>query len=149
MLYSRNPETVVKNSSPTRSRTVSWLAHWGPVIVYAAAIFTQSGHSGPDLPAIPFADKVAHAAIYALLCVLVYRAMRNHRLGRHPIRCAVVSIVLTALYGLSDEWHQSMVPERQAEALDALANLAGAIGGAWVALRVWPSPPTGTPHRLH
>jgi VanZ family protein len=38
--------------------------------------------------------------------------------------------VLTALYGLSDEWHQSFVPARYAEAGDVLADLLGGLLGS-------------------
>jgi VanZ family protein len=125
------------------------MVYWGPVAVYAAAIFIQSGNPGPDLPSIPLIDKLAHAGIYAVLCLLVFRALRRHRLGRHPVWCAAFSILFTVLYGISDEWHQTMVPERQAEAYDVLADLIGAVAGALVSLRIWPESAVVPPRRSH
>ena len=146
MPYFRNPATVKRNSAAPRS-PVHVLVYWGPVAAYAAAIFFQSGHPGPDLPSIPLIDKLAHAVIYAVLCILVFRALRQHRLGRHPVWCAAFSILFTVLYGISDEWHQSMVPERQAEAYDVLADLIGAAAGAAVSLRIWRESCDGRPFR--
>jgi VanZ family protein len=46
----------------------------------------------------------------------------------------VITLIFGTLYGLTDEWHQSFVPERQASARDLAADAAGVfIGGAlWV-----------------
>jgi VanZ family protein len=43
-------------------------------------------------------------------------------------------------YGVTDEWHQSFVPNRQADVRDAIANAVGAFGatvvvGAWGIIR--------------
>ena len=38
-------------------------------------------------------------------------------------------MILTVLYGISDEFHQSFVPSRDASVLDVLADLAGALLG--------------------
>ena len=41
----------------------------------------------------------------------------------------IVSAIAACLFGISDEIHQSFVPYREAEIVDALADVAGSICG--------------------
>ncbi len=78
------------------------------------------------VPRWPYFDKVIHICVYALLGLLFYRALNTLSILRNR-RTAIILLatVLTALYGLSDEWHQSFVPERTADAADFGADLIG------------------------
>lgn len=60
---------------------------------------------------------------YAVLAALCLRATRQPAL----------SLLMTGLYGVSDEVHQSFVPGRSASVYDALADVAGAgiVCGLW------------------
>ena len=112
---------------PTSRFTYYWL----PVVVYCAAIFIQSSlPTTRHLPQWPYLDKMLHAAAYALLGFLFFRALSGGRLAGNRNLTLILSIILTGLYGLSDEIHQSFVPGRAAEAADALADLAGGFLGA-------------------
>ncbi|MEE8409150.1 MAG: VanZ family protein [Myxococcota bacterium] len=96
-----------------------------PAVVWASAIFWSS--SQPRLPTPPFGfeglDKLVHAAVYAVLALLLVFA--DHRpTGRR----AWLWVGVACLYGLSDEIHQSFVPPRQVEGLDLAADIAGAMG---------------------
>jgi len=107
---------------------------WIPVVVYAAVIFWLSSESQP-LPFLPPAifdlDKLLHAGEYAVLGALLYRAL--HASGR-PLRHALaLSFALASLYGASDEWHQSFVPNRSADPWDWASDTAGAAAGAALA----------------
>lgn len=96
----------------------TWL--W-PILV-AAAIFIESGHgvvAGPDLPNF---DKVAHFFIYGLLATLLLRTSTLRELSRG----AWIALVLTSLYGVSDEFHQSFTPGRSVDVLDWVADTCGA-----------------------
>lgn len=61
-------------------------------------------------------DKLYHAGNFGVLAGLLYLAT-----GR-----AWLAVMLASFYGVSDEVHQSYVPGRSADALDWLADTAGA-----------------------
>jgi VanZ family protein len=119
----------------------AWL-RWLIVVVYAAAIFIQSGQpaalSGQNWPG---ADKLLHFAAYALMAVLICRALAAAPMGQRPtVQIALAAVWLASLYGGSDELHQALVPERSAEFLDWIADLAGSLAGAagWAGIRLRP-----------
>ena len=96
----------------------------------------------PDaLPAFPGADKHLHAARFFLLGLLAWRAGRSGE-GWGTARTAATILVGAALWGVSDEWHQSFVPGRHVDAADLLADLAGS------ALAVAAAPLPGAARRL-
>lgn len=101
--------------------------------LYAAAIFWQSSQANP-FPFVPrpllSSDKLLHAAGYAVLGFLVRVAVAPLLRGR---RAFVVALLVAAAYGATDEWHQSFVPNRQADVLDWVADAVGALGGAALA----------------
>lgn len=94
-----------------------------PALAWAGLIFWLS--SQPRLPAPPFAfpgaDKLAHAAAFGLLALLVLFA-----LPVRSLRAALAAVVLATAYGLADEVHQAFVAGRSSDALDLLADAAGA-----------------------
>ena len=64
----------------------------------------------------PPLDKVAHAVSFGVLALLFYFATRR----------ALLSILLASLYGVTDEFHQSLVPGRDADLFDWMADTLGA-----------------------
>jgi VanZ family protein len=78
-----------------------------------------------------FVRKAAHVAVYALLAVLVHRAMAR---GRQRWALPVVGGVLlaTAAYAATDELHQRFVASRGGSAWDVLLDSAGAALGLGV-----------------
>ena len=111
-----------------------WL--WGPVLLVMATIFVAS--SIPDAGPLPggMSDKSAHSIAYALLAGLLLRALARGRLSGVTWRAACAAVLLTTLYGVSDEWHQSFVPGRSPDRYDILADAIGAIAGVaggWLA----------------
>ena len=115
-----------------------FVRYWLPAIVWCAIIFAQSAFATPDIgPLWPFFDKMAHTGIYALLGLLLCRALNTlDGWQARTARLLLTATVLTALYGLSDEWHQSFVPARHAEAADLLADLLGGLLGSGLYLLV-------------
>jgi VanZ family protein len=114
------------------------LALWGPVVAYMAVIFYES--SQPSLPDVvsDISDKILHIAGYAVLGALFVRALAGGLHAQVTTSIALLAVLATTLYGVSDEIHQSFVPERQADLQDILADaLGGAIAAA--ALMAWSS----------
>ncbi len=113
--------------------------YWLPVLLLCAAIFIQSSYPSPDrLDVFSHADKLLHAAVYGILAALVYRALNGGR-RRHgrPSWLFWASMVAAIVYGLSDEWHQSFVVERHADAADLLADAVGSLAGSAVCHWRW------------
>ena len=115
-----------------------WL--WGPVLAYMALIFYESSLTRAPLPG-GMNDKLAHASGYALLGVLVARALAGGLFSPLDAAAAAGSIAITVLYAASDEWHQRFVPGRTADAADLVADALGAVaavGLVWACGILWP-----------
>jgi VanZ family protein len=132
-----NLEEGPSHNAPCSSRLLTpfqrFLRFWLPVMVLCAAIFVQSAFPSPAvLPRWPHSDKFLHAGVYGLLAALLCRALNSSgRARRKSLWVWTGAVVLTTLYGLSDEWHQSFVIYRTADPLDLLADMVGAVIGAW------------------
>ena len=100
-----------------------WVVAWGPAAIWAAFLFFMSSRPTVPVDLSMGLDKVAHFGAYFVLGLLLAHGATRFS---YP---AVVAIVLGALYGASDEWHQSMVPGRAAEAGDWVADTLGTIAG--------------------
>lgn len=98
-----------------------------PALAWMTLIFSMS--SREQFPqtygvSIAFLSVVAHLLLYGVLAVLLLIAFDR---SARPARSAVVAaIVIAALYGVSDEFHQSFVPGRNASAFDLAINTIGA-----------------------
>lgn len=124
--------TGIRVDSPGRSLSI--LRYWGPVWLYAALIFGGSSISTPPEAIASvlkeISDKLLHLCEYGLLGILTYRACRHAAgpwVSRHAV---VVAVAGCALYGFTDEVHQLYVPFREGDALDLVADTAGATLGA-------------------
>lgn len=76
--------------------------------------------------------KGAHVAEYAILSVLVCRALRLNRgvpAGNWCRRSAAIAFLIAAGYAVTDEWHQSFVPSRDGSPHDAIIDMCGAALG--------------------
>ena len=110
---------------------------WGPVVAWMALLFAVSSRAGwGRVSQIP--DWMTHGAGYAVLAVLACRALARG-LGR-PVtaRAAALAVLISTVYGVTDELHQSFVPGRIADAWDLLKDAAGAAAGALAC--AWPRP---------
>ena len=118
------PPTGAKN--PIAGAILRWL----PAVAWMALIFVLSSRS--DLPTPPgtvlelLFEKGAHIGSYAVLAFLLERALALPQGGKRT------ALVLTMLYAISDEFHQSFTPGRTPSVTDGLADLAGALLGLYV-----------------
>lgn len=107
--------------------------YWSPVFIYCFFIFLQSSFPASEsIPDLRFMDKLLHFLAYALLSAMILRALRRHYETSRFVLAMVLSIGLSALYGISDEFHQSFVPSRSADMADVLADLLGSLFGVFV-----------------
>lgn len=124
------------------SRRAAWLpvAGWC-LLIFALSAFPLRVGTG----AIPGGDKAAHVGEYAVLGFLLARALRATRPGPGGGAIVATAALLGTLYGASDEFHQSFVPERTATLGDLAADAAGSLLGAIVRAvtsRASPAPPS-------
>ena len=101
-----------------------------PMLSVMGIIYFLSSVPGERLllPPIINIDKVAHMAIYGLLALTVFYAFRGAWFDRmHPRLVPLLVILFCTFYGLTDEFHQSFVPNRSADVFDVLADSIGAI----------------------
>lgn len=125
------------------------LSRYGPLVVWAALIFIGSGsvlsasHTSvvlrPVLWLFPHASeatlalihflvrKAAHFAEYAILAFLAARAFRTAPREFLRTRWFWVSLLFVVAYSLSDEFHQSFVPERTASIYDSMIDSVGGL----------------------
>lgn len=106
------------------------LALWSPVAAWMALLFGASAQTGSTAASIPLPDWSTHGVAYLVLGVLVCRALSDGFRLAVGWRVALVAVAISTLYGVSDEWHQSFVPGRQASFSDVLKDLGGSAVGA-------------------
>jgi len=81
-------------------------------------------------------DKVLHFAGYAFLGALFLRGLRHSKFKDHDRLIRVGSILLTGIYGATDEWHQHYVPYRSADLWDIFFDFAGGLSGVYLYQRL-------------
>jgi VanZ family protein len=118
-------ESTIGRVPPSRT-----LTYWLPVVLWAAVIFAfssipslSSGLGTWDL----VLRKLAHATEYAVLGVLLVRALQRE----------LPALALGVAYAASDELHQAFVRGRHAAALDVAIDSVGLVLGvlAWRRVR--------------
>ena len=104
----------------------AWI--WGPVAGYLGLIYYLSSREQVGWAA-PYPDKLLHAVEYMALALLLARALNNGILKPMPARRLLLAWVLCAAYAMSDEIHQSFVPNRSSDWRDVAADAVGATAG--------------------
>lgn len=113
--------------------TYYFFYYWFPVLLYCLIIFVQSSYPAVEkIPELPYLDKLIHLAGYALLGLLLLRGFRNSIFRDDHKFIMTASVLLTGLYGASDELHQNYVTYRTGDMWDALFDLLGGVFGVFV-----------------
>ena len=117
-------------------RALGFIRNVVPAVVYTLAIFgAGSWPHGPEtVPPFALHDKVLHMVAFGGLEALVWRALVHLAPAKDRAWLFGVSLTLTSLLGGLLELWQSLLPSRQADVLDWLADIVGAL---FVALGVW------------
>jgi len=96
-------------------------------LAWMALLFYLSHQPGLNTPMLfSGQDKVLHAAVYAVLALLLLAAQPRQEQG-YSWRQLGISALIASLYGLSDEIHQYFIPGRSPDVLDWAADSAGAL----------------------
>jgi len=121
----------------SKPRTQCWLYYWLPVLLWMGMIFVASSRS--SLPfvlnkTVDFATKKAgHVTEYGVLAFLLWRAISKGR-GWPALPSFGGAFVLSLLYAVSDEFHQTLVPGRAGRLTDVGFDALGvllALGLVW------------------
>jgi VanZ family protein len=139
----KNPQSAIRNPQ-------SIILYWLPPLIWMAAIFyfstdTFSGEQTSSLlwraakfiyPGITeeqfealhfYLRKAAHFTEYAILALLLFRAFRARAITEWRWSWAARSLLIVALYALSDEYHQTFTLHRVGSIYDSLTDIAGGV----------------------
>jgi len=100
-----------------------------PWMLMMMVISVQSSMSNLKLPDLGFnfLDKIIHLFVFGILGWLIARGMFK---SGHPFiqkHFLLFTLLIGGIFGLMDEWHQSMVPGRMADIQDWLADITGIV----------------------
>lgn len=99
-----------------------------PIILWAGLIFYLSSIPKLEATSEPVGNfvsrKFAHLFVYAVLAVLIYRALGWKK--------ALLAVSLSTLYGVTDEIHQYFTPERTFKLTDIIFDGVGSIIGVYI-----------------
>jgi hypothetical protein len=132
-----------------------YIFRWLPALTLMAAIFALSSIPAREMPHFGLLDllvkKGGHMLGYGLLALAyLYGLTGNHPLRKRsgdeipagnrgagpPASPSLLAWLLTVLYAISDEFHQSFVPGRHASWGDVLYDAAGAFFALWIVRRL-------------
>jgi VanZ family protein len=112
------------------SLVTRYLRYWLPVLLWMGVIFVAS--SQPELPfvlnkTVDFITKKAgHVTEYSVLAFLLWRAISKER-GWPVLLSLGSAFILSLLYAVSDEFHQTFVPGRTGRLTDVGFDALGAL----------------------
>ncbi|MEE9525310.1 MAG: VanZ family protein [Candidatus Woesearchaeota archaeon] len=119
--------------------------NWGLVVAYAALIFYMSSLPRLIPPSLEggLIDLIANYSIhiglahfieYAILSLLLFRALYVSKV-KNP---AVYAVVIAIVYGITDEFHQLFIPNRMFDVIDLFFNTIGAIAVQFIGkIKTW------------
>ena len=112
---------------------------WTAAIVWMAFIWTLSASVIPieePTPSWSWFSNLAHAPLFGILGLLFAAAvLRRDAPGawpRLPGRRVGLVLLFVGLYGVVDEWHQSVTPGRDPAFGDIVTDLTGAVCVLWI-----------------
>ena len=113
-------------TQPLNQKLASFLRYWLPALCWMALIFFLSSLQGSSLSDFGsfdfFVKKGAHITEYAILYLLLFRALHSVMITRTAF---IFSAVIGVLYAISDEYHQTFVPLREGRVRDVVIDSIG------------------------
>ena len=112
-------------------RLGSAVFYWLLTLSYMGIIFYLSSQHNLHLPKLPRNfDKVVHMCAYIPLAYLFYLSLKKSGMNKYIF---VLAVIFASIYGITDEFHQVIVPGRDASIGDLLADALGAFLGSLTA----------------
>ena len=115
-------------------QVLSRIKVWAPVAAWAVIIFLFSSLSVTPTTEIYWQDfvvkKTAHVIEYGIFAALLYRALRSE--GVEKINAGLLAILVSVIYGATDEFHQGFTPGREPRVRDVVFDTIGAIAGIYI-----------------
>ena len=114
---------------------VKWFFRVLPII-YMIAIWVMSSMSSDAIVELPdskwdgFIKESLHLVEFGILYLLLALALLTMRELNGTIN--VILILISCLYGLTDEIHQSFVPYRSATLIDLVKDCVGVLFASWI-----------------
>ncbi len=101
-------------------------AVWMSLIYYLSSI--PGDQLGPDTMVVNMIKKSGHAIIFGVLAALYLYALKGRKsLIETQDTLFVLCLLLTLLYSVSDEYHQSFTPGRHSSGKDVFIDFCGAL----------------------
>lgn len=117
-----------------------WLRVLGPIAVMATLwqLSSVTPEPGPPSELRDFLHNGAHIVAYATLAssFLFLQSQAALTGPRGSLGWSVLSVLLSTIHGMVDEWHQSWVPGRVCSYGDLLSDLSGGVLGVVLVLAV-------------
>ena len=102
---------------------------WLPAFFIICCSWYISSQSIVQMPSFNYADKAIHFVCYAGLAFWMAFAYKAKQFVKKDMG---IPIILTSVYGIIDEIHQSFVPGRSCSVFDWIADTTGAFLGVLV-----------------
>ena len=121
----------------------NFLYYWLPVFLYAGLIFYFSSLSTIPSVIIKIISEtlILHMIEYAILNILLFRALTNSKNNKLRNNTIFLSIIIATIYGVTDEFHQLFVPGRTFSILDVFVDFIGSLLGLFVCLKFYKKNP--------
>lgn len=108
-----------------------FVRYFFPPFIWAALIFIISSIPGSRIPNLFFfQDTAFHISEYAIFAWLINRALKKYYPALHYIPCFYLTVIISLIYAISDEFHQAFVPYRDPSLFDVSWDTIGAIIGS-------------------
>lgn len=101
---------------------------WLPLAIYCTLILVQAFLPLPVFR-LRHIDKLVHFTAYAILGILLFRALLSMNPEKHTGWMIFFSVLLSSLMGCSDEIIQVFIPNRSIDRVDFFYDVLGSFSG--------------------
>lgn len=111
-----------------KSVVLKKLSLWLPPLIWSFLIFRFSSGTIPVASTVFWQDftvkKIGHVLLFGFLAIFIYRALRGE--GVSGKNAVIWAIIISTLYGATDEYHQLFTQGREGNVRDVFIDGIGA-----------------------